>query len=230
MRYDVIIIGAGHNGLTCAEANLKRRCHIYFDLDDTRSNKVELPKFAVADNPGPAARTKVGDRKHDLIGAVGNNMRPIGVTYAYASIEELAAAGAVEIANALVDRNLLTRAAEIAEPRGTTIFCGDFNVAAGTRMQEFMTNGTGYSDQYALANADSPLGATINGAIDAWESADGGQRIDYMLMNDDSPLTVKEAQVIFADDRYGVVSDHPGIYARFNRRSDISSSLRPGAL
>jgi endonuclease/exonuclease/phosphatase family metal-dependent hydrolase len=88
-------------------------------------------------------------------------------------------------------RNLLAWAAEIAEPRGTTIFCGDFNVAAGSKMQEFMTNGTGYSDQYALANADGLRDATIDGAIDGWESADGGQRIDYILMNDDSPLRLK---------------------------------------
>jgi phosphoglycolate phosphatase len=69
------------------------------ELDGTRSNKVELLEFAVARNPGAMARTMVGDRKHDLIGAVANDMRPVGVSYGYGSVEELTAAGAVGIAS-----------------------------------------------------------------------------------------------------------------------------------
>jgi len=117
-------------------------------------------------------------------------------------------------------RNLLAWAGEIASPRGTTILCGDFNVPADSKMQEFMTNGTGYSDQYALANPDGSLDATIGGAIDGWESSDSGQRVDYILMNDDSPLEVEEARIIFTEEIYGIVSDHAGIYASFNRRID----------
>ena len=79
-----------------------------------------------------------------------------------------------------------------------------------------MTTGTGYSDQYALANPDGLHDATIGGAIDGWQSSDSGKRIDYILMNDDSPLTVREAAIVFTEERYGVVSDHAGIYARFD--------------
>ncbi|MBU2678159.1 MAG: HAD hydrolase-like protein [Gammaproteobacteria bacterium] len=68
------------------------------ELDGTRSNKVELLEFAIADNPGDVARTMVGDRKHDLIGAVANRMRPIGVSYGYGSVDELTTAGAIGIA------------------------------------------------------------------------------------------------------------------------------------
>lgn len=120
-------------------------------------------------------------------------------------------------------RNLLAWAKEIAEPRGTTVLCGDFNVPADSKMQEFMTKGTGYSDQYALANPDGLLDATIGGAIDGWESSDSGQRVDYILMNDDSPLKVEEARIIFTEEMYGIVSDHAGIYARFDRRIDASA-------
>ncbi len=70
------------------------------ELDGTRSKKTELLEYAIAQNPGVVKRTMVGDRKHDLIGATANGMRPIGVSYGYGSIEELAAAGAVEIAAA----------------------------------------------------------------------------------------------------------------------------------
>ena len=70
------------------------------ELDGTRSNKSELLEYAISENPTPVMRTMIGDRKHDLIGAVANNMRPIGVSYGYGSIEELQSAGAVKIASA----------------------------------------------------------------------------------------------------------------------------------
>jgi len=113
-------------------------------------------------------------------------------------------------------RNLMTWAGETANPGGTTILCGDFNVAAGSEGHNFITTGTGYSDQYALANPDGLHDATIGGAIDGWQSSDRGKRIDYILMNDDSPLEVTGAGIVFTEERYGVVSDHAGIYARFD--------------
>lgn len=112
-------------------------------------------------------------------------------------------------------RKLLAWARELEHPRGTTILCGDFNVPANSKMQEFMTTGTGYSDQYALANPDGLLDATIGGAIDGWEDSDSGQRIDYILMNDDSPLNVREAHIVFTEEMFGIVSDHAGVFARF---------------
>lgn len=70
------------------------------ELDGTRSKKTDLLKYAISLNPGAVRRTMVGDRKHDLIGAIANGMRPIGVSYGYGSTEELTAAGAVDIAAA----------------------------------------------------------------------------------------------------------------------------------
>ena len=40
----------------------------------------------------------VGDRKHDLVGAVANDMTPVGVAWGYGSVAELTAAGATAIA------------------------------------------------------------------------------------------------------------------------------------
>ena len=75
--------------------------HVYgCELDGTRSNKTELLKYAIDENPGAEKRMMIGDRKHDLIGAIANGMRPIGVSYGYGSIVELSTAGAVDIANA----------------------------------------------------------------------------------------------------------------------------------
>jgi len=69
------------------------------ELDGTRANKVDLLKFAVDENPQAGSRTMVGDRKHDLIGAIANDIRPIGVSYGYGSHEELDTAGATAIAD-----------------------------------------------------------------------------------------------------------------------------------
>jgi len=69
------------------------------ELDGTRSNKAELLTYAIDENPSAENRTMVGDRKHDLIGAIENDMRPIGVSYGYGSVEELSSAGAVDIAS-----------------------------------------------------------------------------------------------------------------------------------
>lgn len=68
------------------------------ELDGTRSNKVDLLQYAVAENPGATARVMIGDRKHDLIGAIANDITPVGVSYGYGSDEELNTAGATAIA------------------------------------------------------------------------------------------------------------------------------------
>jgi len=69
------------------------------ELDGTRSKKTDLLAYAIDENPAAASRTMIGDRKHDLIGAIANGIRPIGVSYGYGSIEELTEAGAVGIAD-----------------------------------------------------------------------------------------------------------------------------------
>ena len=69
------------------------------ELDGTRSNKIDLLSYAISENPKAVSRTMIGDREHDLLGAVANNMRPIGVSYGYGSVEELESAGAIRIAS-----------------------------------------------------------------------------------------------------------------------------------
>lgn len=73
------------------------------ELDGTRGTKTELLEFAISRNPGGSSHVMVGDRKHDLIGAVANKMTPIGVAYGYGSTEELKDAGATAIADTPAD-------------------------------------------------------------------------------------------------------------------------------
>lgn len=79
------------------------------ELDGTRATKSELLEFAIDKNPGAQRHFMVGDRRHDLIGAVANDMIPIGVAYGYGSIEELEKAGATEIAGSPAELPALLR-------------------------------------------------------------------------------------------------------------------------
>lgn len=73
------------------------------ELDGTRANKADLLAYALAENPGGTCRVMIGDRKHDLIGAAANGMRPVGVAWGYGSVDELESAGATAIATAPAD-------------------------------------------------------------------------------------------------------------------------------
>ena len=73
----------------------------YFDLcdgselDGTRVHKDEVIAHALeALGCDPASAVMVGDRSHDVIGAIKNSLPCIGVTYGYGTEEELAEAGA----------------------------------------------------------------------------------------------------------------------------------------
>ena len=70
------------------------------ELDGTHANKADLLRYALGDNPHASSRIMIGDRKHDLIAAIANGIRPIGVSYGYGSSDELSAAGATAIAAA----------------------------------------------------------------------------------------------------------------------------------
>ena len=68
------------------------------ELDGTRATKTDLLQFAIEKNPGFVDRVMIGDRRHDLLGAIANSMQPIGVGWGYGSFEELQNAGADSIA------------------------------------------------------------------------------------------------------------------------------------
>jgi len=110
---------------------------------------------------------------------------------------------------------LLEWVGDVSASSAVTILCGDFNVAAGSAGYEFMLEGSGFADQYALANPDGFLDATIGAGADGWEESDDGRRIDYILMNDDSPLEVARARRVFTSGEFGLVSDHVGVFVEF---------------
>jgi phosphoglycolate phosphatase len=65
------------------------------ELDGTRSDKQELIAHVLAEESIAARNTvMVGDRKHDVRGAITNGVLPLGVLWGYGSRQELAQAGA----------------------------------------------------------------------------------------------------------------------------------------
>jgi phosphoglycolate phosphatase len=78
------------------------------ELDGTRATKTELLGFAIEKNPGDVERVMIGDRRHDLLGAINNGMTPIGVAWGYGSVAELEGAGAHAIVRepGLLERTL----------------------------------------------------------------------------------------------------------------------------
>jgi phosphoglycolate phosphatase len=65
------------------------------ELDGTRSDKSDLIAHILASHAiAPETAIMIGDRKHDMIGAVNNRLLCIGALWGYGSQEELTAAGA----------------------------------------------------------------------------------------------------------------------------------------
>ncbi len=76
-------------------------CHIFgSELNGKYSDKSDLLKFALSEIVPPTKSfVMVGDRSHDIIGALNNDGISIGVLYGYGSKEELITAGANYIAS-----------------------------------------------------------------------------------------------------------------------------------
>lgn len=79
------------------------------ELDGTHANKADLLQYAIEENPGEANRLMIGDRKHDVLGAIANGIVPFGVEYGYGSRDELQMAGAKAIATTPSELPKLTR-------------------------------------------------------------------------------------------------------------------------
>ena len=79
-------------------------------LDGTRTSKIEI----IAHTLSTLGKTKensavmVGDREHDIIGAQGNAIDSIAVTYGYGSLLELQRANPTHLAHAVEDIGTLT--------------------------------------------------------------------------------------------------------------------------
>ena len=71
------------------------------ELDGTRVDKSKLLAYALAETGLAAADcAMIGDREHDMVGAVNNGLYGVGALYGYGTQQELEAAGAQDLAAA----------------------------------------------------------------------------------------------------------------------------------
>ena len=109
--FDDVIKTLKENGFTTALATSKplfyaekivERIGIkpYFDylcgatMDETMNEKADIIKYTIEKNNYDKNRIlMVGDRNHDIKGAISNNVTPLGVLYGYGSKDELEKAG-----------------------------------------------------------------------------------------------------------------------------------------
>ena len=65
------------------------------EMDGTRADKSDLLAYALAETCIEAADcAMIGDREHDMIGAVNNALYGVGALYGYGTRQELQASGA----------------------------------------------------------------------------------------------------------------------------------------
>jgi phosphoglycolate phosphatase len=64
------------------------------ELDGTRTDKTELLRFAARERAGMRPSVMVGDRRHDVAGALNNGFRAIGAAWGYGREDELLGNGA----------------------------------------------------------------------------------------------------------------------------------------
>ena len=65
------------------------------NMDNTRTDKAEIIHHVLTTWKLPATECiMIGDRKHDVMGAIKNGVKSIGITYGFGSREELESAGA----------------------------------------------------------------------------------------------------------------------------------------
>ena len=79
-------------------------------LDGTRTSKTEIIAHALSmlGKPKEHSTVMIGDREHDVIGAQGNAIESIAVTYGYGSLLELQRANPTHLAHAVEDIGALT--------------------------------------------------------------------------------------------------------------------------
>lgn len=67
------------------------------ELSGERTDKTELLAYALRRHPQEMPATMIGDRRHDMLGAINNRLTPVGVSYGFGSYDELVTAGATRI-------------------------------------------------------------------------------------------------------------------------------------
>jgi maltose 6'-phosphate phosphatase len=102
-----------------------------------------------------------------------------------------------------------------------TLLCGDFNIEAGSKGYDLVVKANEYDDQFLAANSQGVFEKIFKVHDLHWQHyLSDDYRIDYIFMDNKSPLQVISAAVLFTDQDYGRVSDHCGYLMAFEPRGE----------
>jgi maltose 6'-phosphate phosphatase len=107
--------------------------------------------------------------------------------------------------------------AQFARPAEPMITAGDFNIIAGSKGYEFLTDWTLWSDCWLEAHPQDMNTPTTGPAAEGWEDSPEAKRIDYVFTRKEDALKVISCERIFTETTFGRVSDHVGLWAVLGR-------------
>jgi len=97
-----------------------------------------------------------------------------------------------------------------------TLLGGDFNIKAGGDGYRLVVASNEYTDQFLSVRAPELCRRIFEGGDAlALRDLDDDQRIDYVFLRRGSALRAVSARLVFTDQDYGPVSDHPGYLMTF---------------
>jgi len=97
-----------------------------------------------------------------------------------------------------------------------TMLGGDFNIKAGSNGYQLVVASNEYDDQFLSARSPQTFHKIFEARDLPWShDLDDDHRIDYVFLRKGSELRVTSGRVVFTDQDYGTVSDHPGYLMTF---------------
>lgn len=97
-----------------------------------------------------------------------------------------------------------------------TMLGGDFNIKAGSNGYQLVVASNEYDDQFLSARSPQTFHKIFEARDLPWShDLDDDHRIDYVFLRKGSALRVTSGRVLFTDQDYGTVSDHPGYLMTF---------------
>lgn len=97
-----------------------------------------------------------------------------------------------------------------------TLLAGDFNIKAGGDGYRLVMAAKEYDDQFLMVQSPDLCQKLFGGSDEAaLRDLEDDQRIDYVFLRRGSSLRAVAARVVFTEQDYGTVSDHPGYLMTF---------------
>lgn len=106
---------------------------------------------------------------------------------------------------------------EVESKDDEVILCGDFNQPSNSKGYKQITNEYNFIDTYLSGNSTGEnslrmTDPTVNIDADGWKGSHRAERIDYIFIDTNSDFSVKGSERVFTNKKFGIVSDHVGVF------------------